>query len=68
MLTICNSTFSNLELTGIYASLNMKDLCENIPVNNDCAERCIKDCQGYAKAACTPELREGMITVAQDHR
>ena len=50
------------------AYIDQRELCRGIEVINDCAERAIKDCQAYAKSSCSPELRESLITVAQDHR
>ena len=52
----------------IPAYLDQKDFCRHIEVVNDCAERAIKDCQDYAKKSASPDLRDRMITVAQDHR
>lgn len=52
----------------IPAYQDLKEFCKNIEVVNDVAERAVKDCQDYAKKAATRELRDHMITVAQDHR
>ena len=52
----------------IPAYQDLRDFCINNKVVNGVAERAVKDCQDYAKKAATQELRDHMITVAQDHR